>query len=291
MLSDPWRDAFVGAARAQDDDLAVPALLMSRLEHREVDVSRYVARLDAMGREVRSRVAASRLGPSLAAQAATINDYLFDELGFAGNDAQYNDPRNSFLNDVLDRRTGIPISLSVMYIEVARRAGIDTQGVGFPGHFLVRVGPASHGSPDDGVLIDAFNRGTILSEAGCRQLLRRSVGEDVPFDPEYLAASSKLQILQRMLTNLKRLYVSYRSFPQALAVSDLIVSINPLAVDELRDRGLLASHLDDFPRALRDLEAWLQHVSRNPADDEARRESEQIWEHVKGLRKRIAGLN
>lgn len=291
MLSDTWRDAFVDAARAEDDDLALPALLLSRLEHRDVDVGRYLARLDAMAREVQSRVAASRFGRSLAARAATINEYLFDELGFTGNDAQYNDPRNSFLNDVLDRRTGIPISLSVLYIEVARRAGIGVQGVGFPGHFLVRVGPVSHGSPDDGVLIDTFNGGTILSEAGCRQLLRRSVGEDVPFDPEYLAASSKMQILQRMLTNLKRLYVSYRSFPQALAVSDLIVNINPLAMDELRDRGLLASHLDDYPRALRDLEAWLQHVSRSPADDEARRESEQIWEHVKGLRKRIAGLN
>jgi hypothetical protein len=136
-----------------------------------------------------------------------LNDYLFKELRFVGNDVQYEDPRNSFLNEVLDRRTGIPITLALMYMEVARRAGLHVEGINFPGHFLLRC-PARRGTPySEDLIIDAFHGGALLSEDACRELLRRHAGDEAVFESHLLRHATKPQILARMLLNLKRVYV------------------------------------------------------------------------------------
>src|SRR4030095_5562812 len=133
---------------------------------------------------------------------AALNDYLFEDLGFHGNEAHYDDPRNSFVNDVLVRRTGIPISLAVVYLDVGRRAGVQLEGVTFPGHFLVRApGSGAHG-PD--LLIDVFHRGAILREIDCQRLLERHAGGEVILTAEALATADVRQTLARMGTNLKR---------------------------------------------------------------------------------------
>jgi regulator of sirC expression with transglutaminase-like and TPR domain len=219
-----------------------------------------------------------------------VNEYLFHELRFVGNREKYEDPRNSCLNEVLDRRTGIPITLCVVYMEVARRAGLHIDGVNFPGHFLVRC-PEVGSRGSSGLIIDPFHGGALLSEHDCRLLLQRQVGSEVAFSKSLLAPTTRMQILVRMLINLKRIYVHMRSFPQARDVTELLLAMTPSALSELRDRGLLAYHLNDVTGALRDLQTYLKLSSLAELDKESREEQEQIWEHVKTLRRRVASLN
>jgi regulator of sirC expression with transglutaminase-like and TPR domain len=218
---------------------------------------------------------------------------LYDEEGFAGNQERYDDPRNSFLNDVITRRTGIPISLGVVYLDVARQAGVPMEGVNFPGHFLVRWKPPAGRRARPELIVDPFHAGASLSEADCRELLRKHLGDEASYDRRLLARAAKRDILVRMLVNLKRLYVSMRSFPQARDTVELLLALDPLSLEELRDRGLLSYHLQQFPAALRDLETYLLSVSRSggASDEESRDEYRQVWDHVKTLRRRVAGMN
>ena len=282
-------DAFREAAAAADADLASAALLIARVEYPELDAARYLALLDFLGAEAQRRVAAAvpladtpqDVEPVLYAKVAALNEFLFDEMGFVGNEADYDDPRNSFLNEVLDRRTGIPITLSVVYMEVARRADLDVEGINFPGHFLLRCRSPRDVAYARDLIIDPFHGGALLT----RDMLSRQSGG------ETLLRASKPQILFRMLTNLKRLYVRMQSFPQARFVADLLLVVDPGAITELRDRGLLAYHLKDFSAALRDLQAYLKLIPAGEQDEDERRDRERIWEHVKALRKRVASLN
>ena len=230
-----------------------------------------------------------------------ISAYLFKEQGFAGNREHYDDPRNSFLNDVLDRRTGIPITLALVYMEVSRRAGVRIHGVNFPGHFLLKspLEPGRSEGAGSHVIVDPFHDGAILSDGDCESLLQKYAGKDATFDPRALARATKQEILIRMLINLKQIYVKLRSFPQAHAVTRLLLGLNPSAITELRDRGLLAYHLNDYQAALRDLETYLRFTTkpeeaRPDPDDEGgdgHDEQAEIWEHVKALRRRVASLN
>ena len=283
-------EKFIQVATAPDPDLATAALLIARLEYPRLDASPYVDTLDMMGATARNRVGAIT---DPLESIGVLNDYLFEEQGFAGNEQQYDDPRNSFLNDVLERRTGIPITLSVVYMEVARRAGVSLEGVNFPGHFLLRVRGWSGQTQmlDHDLIVDPFHGGAVLSENDCQRLLRQHGSPTAAFDPGLLVGATKPQILVRMLVNLKRIYVQMRSFPQARAVSEMLVALNPSALAELRDRGLLAYHLNDFSAALRDLEEYLRFSNPTGPDDENNDEYRELWEHVKTLRRRVAGLN
>lgn len=282
---------FTEAAASPDPDLAAPALLIARLGYPHLDPDPYLACLASMGAAAAERLAAvSEVGSRGAID--TLNRFLFDDEGFSGNTGDYDDPRNSFLNQVLDRRTGIPITLAVVYIEVARRAGIRVDGVNFPGHFLLRFPPGPEADPRSAVFVDPFHGGSVLSEDDCRALLLRHAGDRVEFDPRLLVPATKQQILVRMLGNLKRLYVRMRSFPQGRAITDLLLAIDPSALHELRDRGLLSYHVNDYAAAVRDLEAYLRYSSHGGDDDAERREErKEIWGHVKALRRRMASLN
>jgi regulator of sirC expression with transglutaminase-like and TPR domain len=300
------------AMNAPGGDLAPAALAIARVEYPSLDSERYLARLDRMGEEAAARIGPVPDGPREETVRA-FNEYLYDEQGFAGNRERYDDPRNSFLNEVLNRRTGIPISLAVIYLEVARRAGLPVDGVNFPGHFLLRAGRSGAETGGEGVIIDPFHGGAQLSSYDCRQLLRQHVGDEAAFDSTLLLPATRHDIVVRMLVNLKRLYVRMRSFPQARFISTLLLDVDPSAISELRDRGLLAYHLQDFAGALRDLEEYLRLApkSSEPGDADVLAEHEhsgdsseddedganegddatQIWEHVKTLRKRVAGFN
>ncbi len=276
------------------------ALAIAGVEYPALDAGPYLQRLERMGEAAAGRLQRHQGAPA-AILLATLNAYLYEELGFSGNREHYDDPRNSFLNEVLDRRLGIPISLAVVYLEIGRRAGLRLEGVNFPGHFLVRA-PAGHGEMEESI-VDPFHAGAQLSEVDCRHLLRQHLGEEAAFDHGLLATATRQHIVVRMLVNLKRLYVRMRSFPQARAISDLLLAVDPSAFSELRDRGLLAYHMEDFAAALKDLEAYLRLMPRDPAqdieaaadggdgDEEPASESAQIWEHVKTLRRRVAGFN
>jgi regulator of sirC expression with transglutaminase-like and TPR domain len=293
-----------GAMDAPGDDLAPAALAIARVEYPALEPAGYLDAIDRMGDDAAARV--TRAGVKGQDAINVLNEYLYDEQRFTGNRQHYDDPRNSFLNEVLNRRTGIPISLAVVYLEVARRAGVQVTGVNFPGHFLLRATDAAarlhYGG--DFLIVDPFHGGAVLSEVDCREMLRQHVGDEAAFDTDLLEPATRHQIIVRMLVNLKRLYVRMRSFPQARFVADLLLTVNPSAISELRDRGLLAYHLQDFGAALRDLESYLRLLPRHgddttpsdladggDGDESDDSESTQVWEHIKNLRKRVAGFN
>lgn len=293
MMAKTLAEQIANAADRPGPDLAAPAFLIARIEYPRLDPEPYLDRLEAMGDAAAHHVAheAGHDAP-LPARIDAINRYLFGELGFIGNRQRFDDPRNSCLNEVMDRKTGNPITMALIYIEVARRAGVRTEGVNFPGHFLVRCLQDLHtDDPTDGLIVDPFHSGAILNEQECRQLLNPHVGEDAAFEPALLARATRRQILVRMLLNLKRLYVKMHSFPQARATTDALLALQPSSLADLRDRGLLAYHMNDLSHALRDLEEYLKLARLSEQDEEQKKETEQVWEHVKTLRRRVAQLN
>jgi regulator of sirC expression with transglutaminase-like and TPR domain len=261
-----------------DLDLGRAALLIARTEYPGLDVDHYLRRLDAMAESIRGDVAAER---EPRRRIGVVNRFLFVTEGFRGNAEQYYDPRNSFLNDVLDRKLGIPITLSAVYLEVGRRVGLAIAGVGFPGHFLVKYALA-----DGEIIVDPFYRGAILTAEDCRRRLREMTDGAVTFQPEHLRSVTKRQILARILTNLKQIYLRARNFPKALRIIDLLVLASPEEgkAQEVRDRGLLFSQAGRLGDALRDLEQYLA-LAPDAGDADA------IKERIAGIRRRMAGMN
>lgn len=276
MTESPSRDQFSRIVSGPDAsvDLAEASLLIASEEYPDLDVPRYLEKLDRMGGDVRGRLR-DRRGEAIE----TLNGYLFEEEGFRGNMEDYYDPRNSFLNDVLDRRTGIPITLSTIYIEVARRAGLGVLGVGLPGHFLVRAEAAGRF-----VLIDPFHGGALLSEADCQKRLHRVFGGRVRLEPGMLAPCTRKGILARMLRNLKAIYVKADDYPRALRTIDLLLRLDPGSGEDLRDRGLLHAAFDCYVLAAADLEAY---VALAPTAPEASALKGKITE----MRSKAARLN
>jgi len=276
---------FQAAAAEEPIDLARAALIVAKLEYPDLDPSPSLATLTALASRTALALAPLAEAPP-SMRLAVVAEQLFDEEGFAGNRAHYDDYRNSLLNQVLERKLGIPITLALVFLEVARRAGVRAHGVSFPGHFLVR------GVDDDGdrpLILDPFNGGRPLGESDLRALLASSMGDDAVYTQDLLRPCSSRQLLARMLNNLKRTYVELRSFPQAYAATNLILAVDPTLLSELRDRGLLAYHLDDYASALRDLEDFVKlHAWTDESNTEER---DQIWTHIKNLRRRVAGFN
>ncbi len=283
-------DEFVREASSPDDNLPRCALLMARVAYPSLDPAPYLAQLQRMGDTARDHLQIGLGGsPPRRTRLRIVSEFVYGQLGFVGNREQYDDPRNSLLNDVLARRTGIPITLAVVFMDVARRAGLSVEGVNFPGHFLVRCLPdASDAHTEPPLLLDPFHAGAALDQAECARLLHVHAGADAILEPRMLRTAGKREILVRMLVNLKRAYIRLRSFAQAHAVTELLVAMEPTALTELRDRGLLASQLQAYASALRDLETWLQLA---PTSDDDRDQRHEVWDHVKDLRRRLASLN
>jgi regulator of sirC expression with transglutaminase-like and TPR domain len=257
-------------------DLAEAALLIAREEYPELEVAHYLSRLDALAEDLDRRLP-SGVPPRRVAEA--LNAFLFDEHGFSGNSDAYYDPRNAFLNEVLDRRLGIPITLSTLYMEIGRRVGFEVEGIGLPGHFLLR-----HAGREDFFYIDAFQRGAFLRAEDCRAKLQGLYNASLPFRPEFLEPVTKRQVLTRMLHNLKGIYIQEGDYRRALAATDRILLLDPGATSELRDRGLLYFRLECFRSALRDLEAYLD---RAPGSEDA----DQLRRHVRVLRMLVRMVN
>jgi regulator of sirC expression with transglutaminase-like and TPR domain len=242
--------ALAGTTDARS--LAEAALWIAAEAYPGLDVPHWLGRLDGLGRR-----AAERVTPDMTVEVAAraISRFLSEEESFRGNTEDYYDPRNSFLNDVLDRRLGIPISLAVVYVAVAARAGLDAAGVGLPGHFLVRV--ARRG---DHRLLDPFHGGRRLDRAGCEALVAQLRPGAGPLDPRWLAPVSTRQILVRVLNNLKAVYTALGDWARAVAASERILLLVPDALEELRDRGLLNARLGHALAAVRDWETYLQRA-------------------------------
>ena len=220
------------------DDFALDhaALLVGDWDHPGRDLDQYRAQLDAIAAFSAPEVARAVNG---IGRARAISDCLFERLGFHGNTDDYYDPRNSFLADVLDRRTGIPISLSVLYLEVARRVGIIAQGVNFPGHFLVRVA-----IEDAWLFLDPFTGGRALTPADLEALLKKTTSPDAVLEPAVIAAASKRQILARMLVNLAGIYGRNGDLPRSLDVLERLAVLEPSNPRIARDLELLRGRVD-----------------------------------------------
>lgn len=253
------RQNFLQEISQPDDriNLAKAALYIAQEEYPNLDIHIYLNILDAIANEIEKRLPLERY-PLRTIQ--TINQYLYDDLGYTGNNDNYYDPRNSFLNEVIDRRAGIPITLSLVYLEIARRLDFHLVGVNMPGHFLIRPQ-----FKDVGIFVDSFNRGEILFEQDCETRLTEIYGYPVKLQPSFTEPVSHRQILARILTNLKLIYLNRQDLSRALATVERILLLFPETPRELRDRGLLYYQLGYSSKAYRDLGVYLKIVPN--ADD------------------------
>jgi len=231
-------------------DLGHAALTIALGEYPELDCPDYLRRIDNLALEVAERAGA---GADAFRSLAALNFVLFSQHGFRGNRDAYYEAENSFLNRVIERKTGIPISLSVLYMEVGQRIGLSFHGVGFPGHFLVKTAVE-----DNQVVIDPFKGGEVKSPKDLDQMLRDMYGGNVGLRPEFLAPVTKKQILQRMLGNLKAVYGRAEEWLKMLAVLDRLIILDAGAVEEIRDRGAIYLRLECYGQAKDDFETYLR---------------------------------
>jgi regulator of sirC expression with transglutaminase-like and TPR domain len=237
-------------ATGGDIDLARAALLIAEEEYPQLTPEPYLHRLDLFAEMVKDRLGDETAAPVLLGE---ISKVLFEEERYRGNAEAYYDPRNSFLNDVLDRRVGIPITLSVIYLEVGWRLNLPLEGVNFPGHFLVRyAGEAVR------LLVDPFQEGQIRFEDEAQELLDRVYGGTVKLQESYLRPASKRDILVRLLSNLKTIYLNARDDQRALAAVERMLLIQPDSADETRDRGMILARRGHIEEAIAALEHYLE---------------------------------
>lgn len=265
-------ERFAELVTREQFGLAQACLLIAQDEYPDIDPAAGIAQIDGMAAVVRSRLPADAF---VEQKIVALNRYLFDELGFHGNVEAYYDPRNSYLNQVLERRTGIPITLSILYMELGRRLGMRVEGVSFPGHFLVKL------TVGDGVLVlDPFGGGEPQSEQDLRvrlqQALPKAHAESAGIETYLVGATSK-QIVARMLRNLKAIYIRDGKLEQALAVMQRLLLVVPESAEELRDRGQLYARLECFRPALADLKNYLR---RRPDAPDAAEVGTQIVELI-----------
>jgi regulator of sirC expression with transglutaminase-like and TPR domain len=257
-------------------DLGRAAVAIATQEYPELKIDDCLSQLDALGQAVELRIGDEKNPYRII---AALNTVLFKELGFQGNRSEYYDPKNSFLNDVITRKKGIPISLSVIYMEVARRVGLSLAGVGFPGHFLVKY-------EDDAVeiLIDVFNGGEIRAREDLERMLQQLYRGQVSYQAGFVATLSKRDILRRMLNNLKWIYLERGEPLKSLSVLDQLVILDPRAASEIRDRGLLYITLERYAQALEDLESYLRLA---PAANDV----EMVKAHIESVRQRYVQIH
>ena len=277
MIADPPLREFAELTGGPDDrvNLARAALAIGRWEYPTLEVDAYVERLDGLARGVDGpRRSTDPLG-----RLHRLREYLFVEQGFAGNREDYYDPRNSFLNDVLDRRQGNPITLSLLLMEVGKRLGLTVEGIGLPGHFIAgaRLG-------DSQILLDPFNAGALLTPEACEKLVGRALGRQVALKPENFAAVTRRQFLARMLANLKGIYWQREAWDRVVGVIDRLLVLDPKAAGEWRDRGVAWTKLGEIRRGLVDWERYLTEFP-NAADHEV------VKGHLRKARQKLAQLN
>jgi regulator of sirC expression with transglutaminase-like and TPR domain len=258
--------------RNEEISLARAALLIARTEYPALDMAAQLARLDELAAGV---CAPQEISP--LANVDALNDLLFTREKFAGNEQEYDDPKNSYLNDVLTRKLGIPITLSLIYMEVAKRRNIPLAGVSFPGHFLVKY------TTDMGeLIIDPYHRGAILTPADCAQVLQAHFGAESQLQPHYFDTVTTKQILVRMLNNLKGSYSRRKNYAKVLTMIEMTLSIDPGSIQDIRDRGMVHLVMKRYREAMADFKLYL---SISPEGDP------QVKEVLQALRQLQAMLN
>ena len=249
---DPLLTQFIDLAESPDDEmgLADAAFLIAASEYPDLDIPRELAVLDSLSAAALTRFGGER-DPLYCVN--TLSDYLFVELGFEGNQDDYYDPRNSFLNEVLSRRLGIPISLCLVFLEVSKRLDIPMMALGMPGHLLLK-----HRDTED-LFVDPYNRGVLLTEEECAQRMRSVTQADIAWDSSYLSPINNREYIARMLRNLKAVYLERQDYNRALPMINRLVALYPGDPRERRDRGVVLYSLGDHTSAIDDLEFYLSN--------------------------------
>lgn len=265
----------IAALPDADIDLATAALVIAAEEYSGLDIEENLAVLDALADQARGRL---ERAPTELERVRSLAHFLHCEAGFRGNLEAYYDPRNSFLNDVLSRGLGIPITLAVVYIEVGRRLGVRLRGVNFPGHFLVRYDGCEPS------YLDPFAPERLLDGQDCERLLAVMSEGRVRFDPSFLEPVSARHILVRMLKNLKLIYFGEGRLEKAIAAIDRILLLMPDQAPEYRDRGVAHLKLEAHRAALEDLTQYLARAIDAP-------DRPAVTSACASLRARIADLH
>jgi regulator of sirC expression with transglutaminase-like and TPR domain len=261
----------------EEIDLLQAGLTYAQVEYPDLDIEKYVGKVERLAQQVRME-----LGASTDAQVTlrTLNRVLFEEEGFRGNREDYYDPRNSYLNEVLERKSGIPITLSVIYMEVARRVGLPVFGVGMPGHFLLK----HYDIDGQQTFIDAFHSGRLLTPYETQLRIREVYEGQFQSQPELMNPVGKRQILTRMLNNLRSIYISSRNFKKALTIVDLILAIHPRSPQDLRQRALLRYNEGMLRAAAEDLDEYVR-IAPEASD------AEEMRQTAVSIRRTIAMMN
>jgi regulator of sirC expression with transglutaminase-like and TPR domain len=275
-MNDDARREFSTLTSREPIPLARGALLIAKEEYPDLDVDKYLDKIAALAAEAEPVVAA---GADTIEKVQLLSEFLFGNKGFDGNRDAFGDPRNSFLNDVLERRLGIPITLAVIYIEIGRRLGLNLFGVSFPTHFLVKA-VDERGE----LIIDPFNAGAILSLDEIKARLTQIYGQPVDVNPAMLKAVGARHILGRMLRNLKNIYASGADWGKSLAALDRILMLEPRALDDLLERATVYERLECFGPALEDFQSFINQAPEHPNADGAR-------ESVMRLMRQVARIN
>jgi regulator of sirC expression with transglutaminase-like and TPR domain len=266
--------------------LARAALVAARAEYPDLDLDAYEQRIQDMAETLEQQLSRDGVREHPRRTVMAVNQLFFRELGFRGNTEHYDDPRNLYLNHVLSERTGIPVSLAIVYAEVCQRVGMDVQPVGLPGHVICRYRPEDaagnlEAGPDAGdLLLDVFAGGRLMTAADCQALVRNIFGSRIAFKDYYLASLQPRQVLQRLLHNLKAGYLQRGDEERAGRVIELLLVLFPWDLDEIRDRGMLRERLGESASALDDLEQYLQYRP-------GARDIQVVQETVRSLRRHV----
>ncbi|MBI2219436.1 MAG: tetratricopeptide repeat protein [Candidatus Rokubacteria bacterium] len=268
--------AFLGTVRPPDEaiDLARAALQIARIEHDGLAPEPCLLELSTLA----ERSGVRRVDDPFRA-LDRLREFLFEEEGYRGNAEDYFDPRNSYLNDVIARKLGIPITLSLLTMEVGRRVGLTIDGVGLPGHFIVRA-HVGH----DSVLVDPFNGGRILDEQGAAEVVAHALGREVPLTDVHFASVTKSQVIARILMNLRGIYVQREEWRKALAVIERLLVLDTRSPVHLRDRGTMLMKLGDFHAGAAE---WERYLTRYPNA----RDADRLRGQLRQIRQALASRN
>ena len=266
---DPFVSEWTAFSKNSNYNLIEKCLKLAQiLEYSDLDISKYIKKINEIGNSLSLKINEIKNPTYLISM---LNEYLFDELGFRGAEEDYYDPGNSFLNVVFDKKTGIPITLSIIYAEIAKNIGLDLQIVGFPGHVIVKY--------KNEIILDPFYRGRLLTIDNLEEILDRNFGDGVEFIPEYLNEVTTEQLLTRLLRNLKNAYTQSYAYDKAMKCTDMILGMQPESPEEIRDKGILEERLLRYDKALPLLNKYLE---LQPEADDA----DFILELIKSVREK-----
>ena len=266
---DPFVSEWISFSKNSNYNLIEKCLKLAQiLEYHDLDISKYITKINVIGNSLKMKISEVKNPTYLISM---LNEYIFDELGFHGAEEDYYDPGNSFLNIVFDKKTGIPITLSIIYAEVAKNIGLDLKIVGFPGHVIVKY--------KNEIILDPFYRGKLLTIEDLEEILDRNFGDGIEFVPEYLNEATTEQLLTRPLRNLKNSYTQSYAYDNAMKCTDMILGMQPESPEEIRDKGILEERLLRYDKALPLLNKYLE---LQPEADDA----DFILELIKSVREK-----